>query len=552
MRLPIRVRLTAWYVVLLAAIIVGAGRVPRPAAAHATCRPTVDRDLRAARPRSRWATATEGTAEFRDVSAHRAARRRAGAAGARRRRPRAADLRRAAVDGRRSPARAIARPRAGRPDACGDRRRAARRRHFRTSGAPGAPARRAPASWSSASRWRRVDALGAPAADPAAASPGPAALAATAARRLVAGAPARCARRSPHDRRRPADRHRPACTSASRSRPPATRSRHLAVDAQRDARPHRARASRSSTGSSPTPPTSCAPRWPPCAPSSTSASAPTTSTRRRADVLRSTREEVDRLSRTVDGLLTLARADEGRARAADAPARPRRRGRRCRRAAARAAPARATSGSRPRLEPAPARGDARGWDRRSPTCRQRDQVQPRRAATVTVATADEADEAAYGASTTGPGIPARRARARLRPLPPRRRVAHARDRRQRPRPVDLREIARAHGGRAWTEPGPRRGSLFVLAVPTAGDRAGKPEWTPPTPGAIILGNGGKEPHGSFEHCSCPRGRAQDGGHAGADGRDPRAGGARPGPLSPPRPQSAPPGPGTRPRWPIRT
>jgi signal transduction histidine kinase len=29
----------------------------------------------------------------------------------------------------------------------------------------------------------------------------------------------------------------------------------------------------------------------------------------------------------------------------------------------------------------------------------------------------------------------------------------------------VREIALAHGGRAWTEPGPRGGSLFVLALP---------------------------------------------------------------------------------------
>ena len=42
----------------------------------------------------------------------------------------------------------------------------------------------------------------------------------------------------------------------------------------------------------------------------------------------------------------------------------------------------------------------------------------------------------------------------------------------------VREIALAHGGRAWVEPGPRGGSLFTLALPAAGvpfpgDRRGR-------------------------------------------------------------------------------
>jgi signal transduction histidine kinase len=35
----------------------------------------------------------------------------------------------------------------------------------------------------------------------------------------------------------------------------------------------------------------------------------------------------------------------------------------------------------------------------------------------------------------------------------------------------VREIASAHGGRVWTEPGPECGSLFTLALPRAANAA---------------------------------------------------------------------------------
>ena len=78
MNLPIRVRLTAWYAVLLGAIIValGAFLVLR---LRTDLQDGIDRDLRRAATADRpAATRREGTEEFLDVSAHRAAARRIG------------------------------------------------------------------------------------------------------------------------------------------------------------------------------------------------------------------------------------------------------------------------------------------------------------------------------------------------------------------------------------------------------------------------------------------------------------------------------------------
>ena len=64
-------------------------------------------------------------------------------------------------------------------------------------------------------------------------------------------------------------------------------------------------------GSSPTRRTSCAPRWRRCAPSSTSRFRDPQRTAAERAALQSVREDVDRMSRTVGNLLTLALADEG-------------------------------------------------------------------------------------------------------------------------------------------------------------------------------------------------------------------------------------------------
>ena len=68
------------------------------------------------------------------------------------------------------------------------------------------------------------------------------------------------------------------------------------------------------------------------------------------------------------------------------------------------------------------------------------------------------------------------------------------------------EIARAHGGRVWTEPGPHGGSLFTLAVPGAPDaesptaRRRATGWTEPMTAAV-------EAEGSLALTRCRRVRA---------------------------------------------
>jgi heavy metal sensor kinase len=186
------------------------------------------------------------------------------------------------------------------------------------------------------------------------------------------------------------------------------------------------------------------------------------------DVLRSTREEVDRLSHTVDGLLTLARADQGALDlqvhpldlavvAGDTVERLRE--------LARVSDVRLEA----RLEPAPARGDA-AWLGQAVANLVDNAIKFSPAGTtVTVSTATEADEAIVRVLDAGPGIPTD---AREHVFDRFRRVDASRTRATGGSGIGLsivREIARAHGGRAWTEPGPGRGSLFVLAVPTAGD-----------------------------------------------------------------------------------
>ena len=148
----------------------------------------------------------------------------------------------------------------------------------------------------------------------------PAALAATAARRLVAGAQGAAAGRA-DDLEGGADRHRPAAR-ADRRAARTGRDRAPRGDAQRDARPPRARASRRSTGWSPTRRTSCAPRSPRCAPSSTSACMDDDLSPAAREVLESAREEVDRMSRIGRQPADAGAGRRGPARAAHDTGRP--------------------------------------------------------------------------------------------------------------------------------------------------------------------------------------------------------------------------------------
>jgi len=196
------------------------------------------------------------------------------------------------------------------------------------------------------------------------------------------------------------------------------------------------------------------------------------------DVLLSTRDEVDRLARTVDGLLTLARADRRSLTLARAPldlagvaaetverlvpiARER------------------DVALTTRLAPAPAAGDA-GWLGRA-VANLLDNaiaVSPP-GATVAVTTARAGDEVRLTVCDEGPGIPPD---ARERVFDRFYRLDGSRARATGGAGIGLsivREIAHGHGGRVWAEPAATGGSRFVLvlparasgsAVPNAGER----------------------------------------------------------------------------------
>jgi heavy metal sensor kinase len=183
-------------------------------------------------------------------------------------------------------------------------------------------------------------------------------------------------------------------------------------------------------------------------------------------VLRSTLEEAVRLSRTVDDLLTLARADRGlldvRARAVDLAtvAGDARRGL----AALAAAHGIALAED---LRPAPARGDP-SWLRQAVGNLIDNAItySPPGAA-VTVVTEIAGGEAVVHVLDEGPGIPDD---ARQAVFDRFRRVDASRARATGGSGIGLaivREIAQAHGGRAWVEPRPGGGSRFSLAVPAA-------------------------------------------------------------------------------------
>jgi heavy metal sensor kinase len=184
------------------------------------------------------------------------------------------------------------------------------------------------------------------------------------------------------------------------------------------------------------------------------------------DVLHSTRDEVDRLSRTVDGLLTLARADRGaldlRLGAVDLAAL-------AGQTLERLGPLARSFGVAlaAELDHAPADGDARWLGMAIANLVDNAIKFSPEGATVTVTTGRHGADVSLSVLDQGPGIPADAREAvfdRFHRLDASR--AHATGGSGIGLSI-VREIARAHGGRALVRPGARGGSLFVLTLPAA-------------------------------------------------------------------------------------
>jgi heavy metal sensor kinase len=189
-------------------------------------------------------------------------------------------------------------------------------------------------------------------------------------------------------------------------------------------------------------------------------------------VLKSVREDVDRMSRTIDNLITLARADEGRLdllsaevdldQALDEAARPLR-------ALAEA--------KRVRLvitgEPCRARGDEQRLQHALANLIENAIKFTPPGGEVTLSSWRRGPEVGVTVSDTGPGIPAE---ARPRVFDRFYRVDRSRSRESGGSGLGLaicREIATAHGGRVWVESEEGKGSAFSLALP-AEDGAEEP------------------------------------------------------------------------------
>jgi heavy metal sensor kinase len=181
-------------------------------------------------------------------------------------------------------------------------------------------------------------------------------------------------------------------------------------------------------------------------------------------VLESVREDVDRMSRTVDNLITLARADEGRLdlrgeevdldQALDEAARPLR-------ALAEAKRVRVRTAG----EPARTRGDEQRLQHALANLIENAIKFTPPGGEVTLSSWQRGDEVGVTVSDTGPGIPAG---ARPHVFDRFYRVDRSRSRESGGSGLGLaicREIATAHGGRVWVESEEGKGSAFSLALP---------------------------------------------------------------------------------------
>jgi heavy metal sensor kinase len=184
------------------------------------------------------------------------------------------------------------------------------------------------------------------------------------------------------------------------------------------------------------------------------------------EVLRSTREEVYRLSGTVDGLLTLARADRGaldlRLGAVDLGALA---GETLERLGPLAGSFGVTFAAR--LDGAPAEGDPSWLGRAIANLVDNAIKFSPEGGTVTVTSGDHGAEVSLSVLDEGPGIPAN---AREVVFDRFQRLDASRARATGGSGIGLsivREIAHAHGGRVEIRPGPRGGSRFVLTIPAA-------------------------------------------------------------------------------------
>ncbi len=199
--------------------------------------------------------------------------------------------------------------------------------------------------------------------------------------------------------------------------------------------------------------------------------------RRRTDaereVLESVREDVDRMSRTIDNLITLARADEGRLdlvsgevdldQALDEAVRPLR-------------PLAEAKGVLLRTagEPCRSRGDEHRLQHALANLIENAIKFTPPGGEVTVSSWRRGGEVGVTVSDTGPGIPAT---ARDRVFDRFYRVDRSRSRESGGSGLGLaicREIATAHGGRVWVDSEEGRGSAFSLALPAERRGAQRP------------------------------------------------------------------------------
>jgi heavy metal sensor kinase len=182
------------------------------------------------------------------------------------------------------------------------------------------------------------------------------------------------------------------------------------------------------------------------------------------EVFESVREDVDRMSRTVDDLITLARADEGRLdlldgdveldRALEAAARPLRALAQAKRVSLR------TTG-----EPVRTRGDEQRLQHALANLIENAIKFTPPGGAVTLRSWRRGEEVGVTVSDTGPGIPPH---ARAHVFDRFYRVDRSRSRESGGSGLGLaicREIATAHGGRVWVESEEGAGSAFSLALP---------------------------------------------------------------------------------------